>query len=198
MWGLQKYQNHYEIPFGRGCIDLKNLAVLLLLAQGKSDTLSLFEDFNMARYFKNIFLIWINVNRLCWHVGLEFWTINSFICPKSTSLTTWQFRFTTLYILLLKIFITEVKSGPWIMRLINSDHRSLGWFKSGTSYKTSIFTLLRPDSESFGKWCLENCNFFFHFEHSNACLKRPKVLVHITPMWNGVKREICLFSIFSL
>ena len=97
MWGLQKYQNHYEIPFGRGCIDLKNLAVLLLLAQGKSDTLSLFEDFNMARYFKNIFLIWINVNRLCWHVGLEFWTINSFICPKSTNLTTWQFCFTTLY-----------------------------------------------------------------------------------------------------
>ena len=98
MWGLQKYQNHYEIPlFGRGCIDLKNSAVLLLWAQGKSDTLSLFEDFNMARYFKNIFLIWINVNRLCWHVGLEFWTINSFICPKSTNLTTCQFCFTTLY-----------------------------------------------------------------------------------------------------
>ena len=97
MWGVQKYQNHYEIPFGRGWIDLKNSAVLLLLAQGNSDTLSLFEDFNMARYFKNIFLIWINVNRLCWHVGLEFWTINSFICPKSTNLTTCQFCFTTLY-----------------------------------------------------------------------------------------------------
>ena len=52
MWGLQKYQNHYEIPFGRGCIDLKNSAVLLLLAQGNSDTLSLFEDFSMARYLK--------------------------------------------------------------------------------------------------------------------------------------------------
>ena len=48
---------------------------------------------------KNIFLIWINVNRLCWHVGLEFWTINSLICPKSTNLTTCQFCFTTLYIL---------------------------------------------------------------------------------------------------
>ena len=36
-----------------------------------------------------------------------------------------------------------------------------GWFKSGKSYKTNIFTLLRPDSESFGKWCLEKCNFFF-------------------------------------
>ena len=60
-------------------------------------SLYLFEAFNMARYFKNIFLIWINVNRLCWHVGLEFWTTNSFICPKSTNLTTWQFCFTTLY-----------------------------------------------------------------------------------------------------
>ena len=97
MWGLQKYQNHYEILFERGYIDLKNSAVLLLLAQGKSDTHSLFEDFNMARHFKNIFLILVNVNRLCWHVGLKFWTINSFICPKSTNLTTWQFRFTTLY-----------------------------------------------------------------------------------------------------
>ena len=53
MWGLQKYQNHYEIPFGRGCIDLKNLAVLLLLAQCKSNHLSLFKDFNMAKYLKN-------------------------------------------------------------------------------------------------------------------------------------------------
>ena len=56
MWGLEKYQNHYEILFERGCIDLKNSVVLLLLAQGKSDHLSLFEDFNMARYLKkNLF-----------------------------------------------------------------------------------------------------------------------------------------------
>ena len=98
MWGLQKYQNHYEILFGRGCIDLENSAILLLLAQGKSDTLSFFEDCNMTKYLTNIFLLWINVNRLCSHVGLEFWTPNSFMCPKLTIFTTWQFCFTTLYI----------------------------------------------------------------------------------------------------
>ena len=98
MWGLQKYQNHYEILFGRGCIDLENSAILLLLAQGKSDPLSFFEDCNMTKYLTNIFLIWINVNRLCSHVGLEFWTPNSFMCPKLTIFTTWKFRFTTLYV----------------------------------------------------------------------------------------------------
>ena len=97
MWGLQKYQNHYEILFGRGCIDLENSAILLLLAQGKSDTLSFFEDCNMTKYLTNIFLLWINVNRLCSHVGLEFWTPNSFMCPKLTIFTTWKFCFTTLY-----------------------------------------------------------------------------------------------------
>ena len=97
MWGLQKYQNHYEILFGRGCIDLENSAILLLLAQGKSAPFSFFEDCNMTKYLTNIFLIWINVNRLCSHVGLEFWTSNSFMYPKLTIFTTWKFRFTTLY-----------------------------------------------------------------------------------------------------
>ena len=97
MWGLQKYQNHYEILFGRGCIDLENSAILLLLAQGKSAPFSFFEDCNMTKYLTNIFLLWINVNRLCSHVGLEFWTPNSFMCPKLTIFTTWQFCFTTLY-----------------------------------------------------------------------------------------------------
>ena len=58
---------------------------------------SFFEDCNMTKYLTNIFLLWINLNRLCWHVGLQFWTIKWFICPKSTNLTTWKFRFTTLY-----------------------------------------------------------------------------------------------------
>ena len=58
---------------------------------------SFFEDCNMTKYLTNIFLLWINVNRLCSHVGLEFWTPNSFMCPKLTIFTTWQFCFTTLY-----------------------------------------------------------------------------------------------------
>ena len=97
MWGLQKYQNNYEILFGRGCIDLENSAILLLLAQGNLPPFGFFEDCNITKYLTNIFLLWINVNRLCSHVGLEFWTLNSFMCPKLTIFTTWKFRFTTLY-----------------------------------------------------------------------------------------------------
>ena len=46
------------------------------------------------------FLLWINSNRLCLHVGLEFWTIFSFTCSESTSFTTCKFCFTTLYLVL--------------------------------------------------------------------------------------------------
>ena len=115
MWGLQKYQNHYEILFGRGCIDLENSAILLLLAQGKSNTLSFFEDCNMTKYLTNIFLLWINVNRLCSHSGLEFWTPNSFMCPKLTIFTTWQFRFTTLYRLETGNFVEFGKVSSFLM-----------------------------------------------------------------------------------
>ena len=44
------------------------------------------------------FLLWINLNRLCLHVGLEFWTIFSFTCSESTSFTTCKFCFSTLYL----------------------------------------------------------------------------------------------------
>ena len=37
----------------------------------------------------------------------------------------------------------------------------LGWFKSGKNDKLDIFLLFWPDSESFGKWCLEKCKNFF-------------------------------------
>ena len=43
------------------------------------------------------FLLWITSNRLCLHVGLEFWTIFSFTCSESTSFTTCKIRFYTLY-----------------------------------------------------------------------------------------------------
>ena len=44
------------------------------------------------------FLLWITSNRLCLHVGLEFWTIFSFTCSESTSFTTCKIRFYTLYL----------------------------------------------------------------------------------------------------
>ena len=57
---------------------------------------NLFKDFHNARCFRNIYLLLINANRLCLHVGLEFWTIFSFTCSESTSFTTCKFCFSTL------------------------------------------------------------------------------------------------------
>ena len=47
---------------------------------------------------ETFFLLLINANRLCLHVGLEFWTIFSFTCSESTSFTTCKFCFSTLYL----------------------------------------------------------------------------------------------------
>ena len=40
-------------------------------------------------------------------------------------------------------------------------HPVVGWFKSGKNDKIDYLLLFRPDSESFGKWCLEKCKNFF-------------------------------------
>ena len=37
----------------------------------------------------------------------------------------------------------------------------LGWFKSDKNDKLDILLLFQPNSESFGKWCLEKCKNFF-------------------------------------
>ena len=42
-----------------------------------------------------------------------------------------------------------------------SNSVALGWFKSGKNDKLDILLLFQPDSESFGKWCLEKCKNFF-------------------------------------
>ena len=44
---------------------------------------------------------------------------------------------------------------------INLNHTRVGWFKSGQNDKIDYLLLLWPDSESFGKWCLEKCKNFF-------------------------------------
>ena len=64
--------------------------------------------------------------------------------------------------------------------------------------KIDFLLLLRPDSESFGKWCLEKLANFFHFDCSYACHQHPKILVHNAPMWHGVKNKNQFFPIFSL
>ena len=57
------------------------------------------------------FLLWINANRLCLHVGLEFWTIFSFTCSESTSFTTCKFCLYTLYKLKIWRLLTNYKSA---------------------------------------------------------------------------------------
>ena len=59
------------------------------------------------------FLLWINANRLCLHVGLEFWTIFSFTCSESTSFTTCKIRFYTLYITTRKYPLHKYCTGWW-------------------------------------------------------------------------------------
>ena len=38
---------------------------------------------------------------------------------------------------------------------------------------------------------------FFWYDHSNACRKCPKVLLHNAPMWNGAKQKIQFFQLFQ-
>ena len=38
---------------------------------------------------------------------------------------------------------------------------------------------------------------FFWYDHSKLCLKRPKVLLHNAPMWNGAKQKIHFFQFFQ-
>ena len=42
-----------------------------------------------------------------------------------------------------------------------ADASVVGWFKSGKNDKLDILLLFQPNSESFGKWCLEKCKKFF-------------------------------------
>ena len=37
----------------------------------------------------------------------------------------------------------------------------------------------------------------FWYDHSNACQKCPKVLLHNAPMWNGAKQKIQFFQFFQ-
>ena len=65
-------------------------------AQWNLDLLGLFADSNMAKTKNQNFLLWINANRLCLHVGLEFWTIISFKCSKPIGFSTCKFRCSNL------------------------------------------------------------------------------------------------------
>ena len=73
----------------------------------------------------------------------------------------------------------------------------LGWSKSGKNDKLIVLLLFRPDSESFGKWCLEKCKKHFLYDHSNTYQMCPRVLLHYTPMWIRANQKIDFSKFFQ-
>ena len=65
------------MPDDQGCGSMFSICNVLKIdyfreAQSNFDSLSLFEDSHMPRHLTINFLLLINANRMCLHVGLEF------------------------------------------------------------------------------------------------------------------------------
>ena len=103
-------------------------------AQGNSDSLSLFEDSHMPRHLTNYFLLWINENRLCLHVGLGFWTIFSFTSSKSTNFTTCKFCFSKVHITQCRILNLRTK--------FEDRESPTGWKSGFTLCQRSMVTMI--------------------------------------------------------
>ena len=119
------------------------------------------------------FLLWINSNRLCLHVGLEFWTIFSFTCSESTSFTTCKFCFTTLYLAMTMMMNYQNylnKKWPWWSRL--SCVRQTGWKKSRRKkWKWG------KEVKSLGK--KKRCWLTYRCHHHNIWIKMPcQMILH--------------------
>ena len=67
------------------------------------------------------------------------------------------------------------------------------WQKWQTLYFSTFLARFRI----FWKMMFGKMQKFFWYDHSKGCLERPKVLLHNAPMWNGAKRKIQFFSVFS-
>ena len=111
------------------------------------------------------FLLWITSNRLCLHVGPEFWTIFSFTCSESTSFATCKFCLYTLY-------ITDTSAKPDIIYI----GRFLG------SRTTELHT---------AKFCCAKCR---HFSHSVASLPFSTFLHYTYPHENIIIRIVQIFD----
>ena len=73
----------------------------------------------------------------------------------------------------------------------------LGWFKYGKNDKLDILLLLWPDSESFGKWCLEKCKNFFDTTTLMPAKSVPKFyyITHLCELEQN--RKLIFFSFFK-
>ena len=67
------------------------------------------------------------------------------------------------------------------------------WQKWQTLYLSTFFSRFRI----FWKMIFGKIQKSFWYNHSKLCLKRPKVLLHYTPMWNGAKQKIHFFQFFQ-
>ena len=67
------------------------------------------------------------------------------------------------------------------------------WQKSQTWYFATFLARFRI----FWKMMFGKMQKIFWYDHSNACQKRPKVLLHNAPMWNRAKRKNQFLSVFS-
>ena len=67
------------------------------------------------------------------------------------------------------------------------------WQKWQTWYFATFLARFRI----FWKMMFGKMQKFFWYDHSNACQKCSKVLLHNTPMWNGAKQNIQFFQFFQ-
>ena len=59
-----------------------------------------------------------------------------------------------------------------------------------------LFATFMARFRIFWKMMFGKMQKFFWYDHSNACQKCPKVLLHNAPMWNGAKQKIQFFFSF--
>ena len=67
----------------------------------------------------------------------------------------------------------------------------------GQKWQTWYFATFLARFRIFWKMMFGKMQKFFWYDHSNACRKCPKVLLHNAPMWNGAKQKIQFFQFFQ-
>ena len=66
-----------------------------------------------------------------------------------------------------------------------------------SKWQNWLFATFMARFRIFWKMMFGKMQKFFWYDHSKLCLKRPKVLLHNAPMWNGAKQKIHFFQFFQ-
>ena len=67
----------------------------------------------------------------------------------------------------------------------------------GQNWQSWYFATFSAKFRIFWKMIFGKMQKIFWYDHSNACQKCPKVLLHNAPMWNGAKQKIHFFQFFQ-